>query len=501
MSAEVPVTGGFLVEGYDYAFSRCDPGTGAHVDPAWCAIYETSTVRGPGGGLDPMLAAGWSSQDLSSWRFPIRPGARFHSGAIADARAVAAAMRLHSDPVASPINAFFWKNVRDIEIDGDAVVLRLHEPAVAPPRLLRSWHTGIHNQAERDRLGDEYGYVGADGTGPFRFQKIVPGKAFEVTRWEGFRGSGASFLRNHGPAYLDGVRWVPILPEGDRTTALEEGTVDCIQNASLLDVDRLCDNPELRVIEFQQSALVYLGLDHQAEELGFGDVRVRRAMSMAIDKDSLVGRELGGHAWAAHSPIPSQSRWYNPSVESLNRFDPGGAIELFDQAGLKPDAEGVRLRFEALVLEDSTVRRAARRISEMLRDVGVEVRLQEVAGFDAFYGRLSQHPEAFISKWFWPEPVDAIIGFISSWSHAGPNFQRASSPDIDAACHAWELALDEQQQLSAAHEIQRLSAEELPLIPLFFPAAVWAHHRRVHGWQPNVNDLYPLYNDVWLERG
>ena len=52
---------------------------------------------------------------------------------------------------------------------------------------------------------------------------------------------------------------------------------------------------------------------------------------------------------------------------------------------------------------------------------------------------------------------------------------------------------------AAAHELQLRCAEHLPLVPLFSPATVWAHHRRVHGWRPTPTNLYPFYGDVWLE--
>jgi peptide/nickel transport system substrate-binding protein len=495
-----PASGGVLREGYDYEFSRCDPGTGAHVDPSWCAIYQTLTVAAPDGSVGPMLATECiPDSDLRTWRFRVASGARFHSGDQCDAAAVAAALRMHADPNESPINAFFWKNVRAIDPDGPDVVLRLHEPAMAPPRLLRSWHSAVPNPATRTELGSRFGYEGADGTGPFRFVSVDAARHFEVARWADYPGSRTTWEENRGRPHLDSIRWIPILSEGDRAAALESGEVDCIQNASMLDFDRLQSNPELVVIEFQQSALVYLGLDHQSQ-LGFGDVRVRRAFAHAIDLEAIVANDLDGHATAAYGPIPSRSRWYDASVERRNRFDPRAAIALLEQAGHTAGADGIRLRVEAVVVEDAAVRRVATRIQQMLHDVGVELRLVEVQGFDALYSRLAEHPDAFISKWFWPEPVDAIIGFISSWSHAGPNFQRATSPAIDTACRAWERALDEKMQQEAASSIQQLSADELPLIPLFFPSAIWAHHRRVHGWRPNVHDLYPLYGDVWLEQ-
>ena len=135
----------------------------------------------------------------------------------------------------------------------------------------------------------------------------------------------------------------------------------------------------------------------------------------------------------------------------------------------------------------------------MLADVGIRLELNVIPSFVDFYGRLNEHPPAFISKWFWPEPIDAIIGFVATWGQdGGPNFQRSSDEELDRACRAWEVARDDDELRAAARDIQVRSAECLPLIPLLAPAAVWAHHRRVRNWRPNRHDLYPLYGDVWL---
>lgn len=487
---DVPRRGGILREGFDYDFSRADPATGSHVDPAWCALYETLTVADASGRIGPLLAADWTEGDDGlSWRFRVRTGVRFHSGDPCDAEAVADAMRMHNDPDDSPMNAFFWRPVKDVRAEGDAVVVELHHRCANLPALLRSWHAAIPNPRLRRALGDAYGRDGRlDGTGPFRFASWTPGEHFAIERWAG----------HAAPALLDGVRWVPLLDEADRAAALEAGAVDCVQNVSLLDVERLRANPDLAVISFQQSALVYLALDFEHDDLGFRDARVRRAVSVAIDRDALVADELGGHGWPQRGPIPSESPRHEPGVEACNAFDPDEARRLLDAAGFAPGPDGVRLTFEILVLQDATVRRVAARVRAMLAEVGVRVELRETEGFEGFYAALGAHPPAFLSKWFWPDPVNAIVGFVSSWSHAGPNWQRARDEDIDGACRAWQEAADEAALDAAASELQLLCAERLPLIPLVSPAAVWAHHRRVRGWRPNAADLYPRYDDVWL---
>jgi len=500
MNGPAPRRGGILREAFDYDFSRVDPAAGAHVDPPWCAIYETALIFDEYGRPGPMIVDRWSSeQDDLVWRLHIRSGARFHSGTACDARAVAAAFDIHRDPVASPVNQFFWAPVSDVSVDGGDVLIHLRHPYAGLPTLLRSWHSAIHDPGRRAAGGEAYGWEEASGTGPFRLGHWERGVSLQVDRWAGFPGTAVEWLANRGPAYLDGVRWVAILDERERAAALEAGEVDCAQNPSVLDVARLRQHPDLEVIVHQQSALAYLAVDHETRELGFHDVRVRRALSLALDRERLAREDLAGIGWPAHGPIPSHSLWYEPAVESAASCDPREAIRLLDAAGCMPDADGVRLRFPVLVLEDATLRRVAASVAGMLRAVGVLIDLRPVDGFATFYGRLGEHPPAFLSKWLWPDPVDAIIGFIDSRSHVGPNWQRASIPAIDAACDRWRHAPDADTQRQAASDIQRLSAEHLPLIPLYHPPAVWAHHRRVHGWRPLPTNLYPLYNDVWLE--
>src|SRR4029077_3954200 len=115
---------------------------------------------------------------------------------------------------------------------------------------------------------------------------------------------------------------------------------------------------------------------------------------------------------------------------------------LLDEAGFSARPDGTRMSFEALVLQDTTLRRAARMLQGMLRQVGVDMRLKEIDGFAEFYGAAAANPPAFISKWVWPDPVDALIGFVASWSQTGPNWQRASIPSVDQACNDWLNAAD-----------------------------------------------------------
>ena len=206
------------------------------------------------------MAAGSRARERLA--LPDPAGPEFQSGEPCDAEAVADALRLHGDPVEAPINAFFWRNVAGVRAEGDEVLVELHEPSAGMPRLLRSWHSAIHNQAARRAAGDDFGRTTCRRhRARSRSSSPSPARTSTSPAGTATAARAPTGRRTRGRRYLDGVRWIPILDDRERAAALERGEIDCLQNASLLDVDRLAANPELEVIEFQQSALVYMGVD------------------------------------------------------------------------------------------------------------------------------------------------------------------------------------------------------------------------------------------------
>ena len=141
---------------------------------------------------------------------------------------------------------------------------------------------------------------------------------------------------NNGPAHLDGIRWIPILDDRERAAALERGELDCLQNASLLDVDRLRGEPGDRGDRVPAVGARLHGPRPRGRSAG--DVRVRRAISLAIDRNALVERDLEGHGWPAFSPIPSHSQWYAPEVEAAGGFDPREAARAARRGGVRAGA-------------------------------------------------------------------------------------------------------------------------------------------------------------------
>ena len=102
--------------------------------------------------------------------------------------------------------------------------------------------------------------------------------------------------------------------------------------------------------------------------------------------------------------------------------------------------------------------------------------------------------------WLWPiphrcaHPVRRVGQFIPV-----PNFSHAVEPRIDDAIAAWQVSSNDAEAQAAASEFQLAWAEQLPFLPIMNQNATFVHHNKVHGWQPFVWNLYPYYNDTWIE--
>ena len=392
-----------------------------------------------------MLVDRWSmDDDLLTWRLHVRDGARFHTGRLCDARAVADSFDLHSDPVASPVNQFFWKPVRDVTADGDEVAIHLHHPYAGLPTLLRSWHSAIHDQDERARLGDDYGWKGASGTGPFRFSRLQPGTSMDVQRWDPFGGSAVTWLQNRGAAWLDGIQWVPLLDE-ESTSRGARGRRGRLHPEPIAPACRSAGSAPRPARDRVPAVLARL------PGAGSGDARSSASTTSASAVPSrapsiralLVQQDLGGHGWVADGPIPSHSPWYDPIVETWRAT----IQRLPRSSSTRPGFQGCsrhRMTVPVIVLQDATIHRVARTLQHMLGAIGIRLELEHIAGFQEFYaapGAASArlHLEVALAG---PGRRDRRVHrfALPPWPELAA---RRPIRRIDAACDGWRTAPDE----------------------------------------------------------
>ena len=242
-----PHRGGVLREGYDYDFSRADP---------------DGRARRPG------VVRDLRDRGRRRSRGPARPDARrvvaagsgrtTASGGSGSGRRCASSRGRRATPKRSPTRfactatgrgadqRVLLEEVAGVRAEGDEVLVELHQPSAGMPRLLRSWHSAIHNQAPRRAPATSSGVRAATGPGRSRSSSRCRARTWTCARWDGYRARARPGSENRGAAV---PRRRPLGPDPRRPRARRGARARARSTASrtpsLLDVERLAANPDI----------------------------------------------------------------------------------------------------------------------------------------------------------------------------------------------------------------------------------------------------------------
>ncbi len=471
-----PKKGGTLKEGYDLDFSRLDPINTNWYDPAFYAVYESLVTNDPQGNYVPQIASSWTvAADGLSVTFKIRSGLKFQSGAPLNATAIKAVYDGIADPKnGSPLGSV-WVPVASTDAPDDTtLVIKLKHPYFDLFNIVKTGYWDIINMAYRTQLGDKYGQQGVDGSGPFTLTEWVPGSHTSVKRWEDYPGTVTPFIQNKGKPYLD--------------------------------ISRLQADSKLTVTKLKEWSGYFFSLNFKRTDLGFNDVNVRQALSHAIDRASIVKALLFSHGEPLYGPITSADKSYTKDVEKFNQFDVAKAKSMLDAAGWKAGSDGILVKggkkftFEMIIQAESFNQQLGSVIQAQLKAVGVDLKVSSLDR-GTFFNKAFANPDSVMFFYLWPVPIDVVTLFVNSVNAngKGPNWGNAVVPQVDAAIAAWQSAANQDSLVAAGKQFQLAIAEQLPFVPVINRDAFWVNRKNVHGWQPDQWNLYPYYNDVWLD--
>jgi peptide/nickel transport system substrate-binding protein len=289
-------------------------------------IAETLVMVEPDGRLVGGVADSWSvSDDKLTWRFKIRSGVVFHDGTSVTAEAAAASLK----------RALAGESMQQIPVDqlttdGDTLVLKTKTPFSHLPAVLVDYASVILAPAS----------WGADGkvqrviaTGPFRIASIDGKTVIELERFDRYWGEKPRVAR---------ARYTAIANGDTRTNVAIAGDQDIIFTTVPTATPRIDAAGQMRV-ESLTIARVRL-LMFNAGLPQFADVRVRRAISMAIDRKGIASAVLRHSGSAATQLLPATvPAWHDVSLPAYP-FDVAGANALLDQAGWSRGSDGVRAK-------------------------------------------------------------------------------------------------------------------------------------------------------------
>ncbi|MBW0117367.1 ABC transporter substrate-binding protein [Pseudonocardia abyssalis] len=363
----------------------------------------------------PGLATQWTQTEPTTWRFTLRPGVTFHDGTPLTAEAVVGALT-YLTGVAAPPRAIAGAALT-AEADGDAVLVRTADPDPILPLRLSAPGTAI--LAPSAYAGDGPPSVVGTGTGLLRITEADAAQGITLERFEQYWGERARVASVTARFLTDPTA---------RALAFRAGDVDIVLGLPEPAVLELQSTPDVEVQTVPTPRTASLYLNGSAPP--FSDVRVRRAVALAVDRTALAEQALAG------SGLPA-SEIFGPAVPwggtgPVPPHDPAAAADLLAQAGFGPDNPvTVRLWTYANRPELPTLATA---VQAMLSGAGItaEIQIGEYA---------AQEPELLagrydmmvLSRNLLTDLPDAAGVLSSDYSCSGTyNLNRFCSPEFDA---------------------------------------------------------------------
>ncbi|MGG5818257.1 ABC transporter substrate-binding protein [Falsiroseomonas sp. HW251] len=447
----------------------------------------------------PGLATEWRAVGPTTWEFRLRPGVRFHNGSEFGADDVAFTLqRLPNVPNSPSSYAAYSRPITRIEIV-DPLTIRFHTAAPYPLLPLDMTNVRIidaQTHANATTEGFNSGQL-AIGTGPFRVVQHRSGDRIEFERYADYWGGASPFQR---------VSYRMITNDAARTAGLLAGDLDFIDQVPTTDLARLRGDQRLKLDETIGLRLIFLGLDHlraanenspfvtdnDGRPLGrnpLKDVRVRRALSMAIDRRAITERIMDGAATPSGQFLPPGTFSYVQDIQPP-AFDPEGARRLLAEAGYP---QGFRIQLNAPNDRYTNDARIAQAIGAMWTRIGVRttVEAQTWATFvnRAARAEYSAHLIGWGSNPDGSHPMRNIIGTVSQERGWGAsNRGRYSNPQLDAMLAESLVELDDSKRERMLMDIQRMAAEDVAIIPLHIQTNIWAMRRNL-SYTPRVDEL------------
>ncbi len=438
--------------------------------------------------FSPRLARSWEfSTDRLELTFELRDDVRWSDGTPVSAEDVRFTWQAQTHPEVAWNYSFVKESIDDVEVLGPGRV-RFHFAAASASQLMDAnegvilpahvWGGLPFEQWRQEPAWFEEHLV---TDGPFLLESIRPGEQISLVRNEDYYEPGLP--------HLDRVVFRRLADQTILVEQLLAGELDMVRMPSPSDIERIEASPHLVTLEYPHRQFDLITWNTSRPPLD--DPAVRRALALAVDRETIVETLFQGHATVASSPIVSWAWPHPPDLEPW-AFDPDAARELLEERGWTSTdrstraRDGVPLQIEILTNPGSPLRwNALQMIQAQLGEVGVGVELRQIDYNTLMKRNVSQDFDATLLGLLMDTSLDLGYLLHSDSIGTGYNFGAYSDPEVDALIDQANAALDKRDAEAALVEIQWILHREQPLLFLWEPRGLVAIHRRLLDVRPD----------------
>ena len=404
--------------------------------------------------LEPWLATSWRNLDPLKWEIKLREGVKFWDGTPMDAAAVKASLeRL----IGKHAEARLKLAAAAIDVvDPRTLVITTLVPNASFPNVLSHRSFGIHNAKAAEAIGDEAFARQPVLTGPFKPVEYKKDELLTVTRNDGYWG---------GKPYLPGFQVKFVIDPNTRILALQSGDADLVLRPPIQALDVLRNTKGLYVKEVLSEEQFYVLMNGRTAPTD--DARVRRAISLGIDRRALVDQVLNrAHDVATDIYAPM----YPWTLKNGYPTDAAKAAALLDDAGWRPGTDGVRRKDgKTLTLtllhypQNSEIPPMAVAIQAQLKKLGVNAELKSVEQINPATKTADWNAAMYSNNTGGGDPLYMFDDFFRP--EGGQQFG-FSHPEIPKLIDQIQTTMDPTRRLEAIRRAQDFLVEQAPMVPL-----------------------------------
>jgi peptide/nickel transport system substrate-binding protein len=411
------------------------------------------------------LADSWSAPDPLTYIFHLRAGIHFHDGRSLTAADVKASFDSILNPAIHSPKRGAFRMVASIETpDAATVVFHLTEPYASFLWNLARPAVGI---VPRD-AGPDFSRHPI-GSGPFRFVSQSQDEEVIVERNpDYFRGS----------PQIDHVRFRVVPDAVVRALELQKGSADLEMSSLSPDmIPVLARQPGLAVTERPGTNFGYLGFN--LEDAILAKREVRQALAFATDREALIRYLLHGEARIASGILPPNHWAYEPTVAQY-ALDPARVEKILDEAGFPRQQNGTRFHLTLKTSTEEQARLIGAVLQEQWRRIGVDLELRPLELATLLSDAARGNFQLTYSRWVGANNDPDVFEFVFSskrFPPDGANRGHYRNPRIDALVDQMRIETDREKRKVLCSEVQKIVADDLPYLPLWFTDVVSVHRR------------------------
>jgi peptide/nickel transport system substrate-binding protein len=447
-------------------------------------IFEPLVSTDENQKLAPALATSWKAVDDTTWEFKLRKNVRFHDGSPFTAEDVAFTIKRVPNVPNSPSSfATFTKPIVDVKIiDPHTIIFKTASPHPLLPSDLSAVNIVSKAVGEKATTDDYNSGKATIGTGAYKFVEYVANQRIVVKANYGYWG---------GEEPWDKVTFKMLTSPAARVAALLSGDVEMIETVPTADIAKLEKDSKFALSNKVSNRVIYVHLNqHQDKAPLFftdkagkpldknplKDVRVRKALSMAINRDAIVSKVMEGRAVAA-SQLLADNFFGTSKKLKPTKFDPEGAKKLLADAGypngFAMTIHGPNNRY----INDAAI---AQTIAQFYSRIGIDAKVDTMPSSVYFTRATKLEFSCMVLGWGTEsgEQGSALRSLLATYDTTKgmgvTNRGRYSNAVFDKALGDALVTMDDKKREGMIQAAAEMVMEDVGLIPLHYEVSTWA---------------------------